>query len=344
LALADHYLQEEIMELQLKNIGMIKEANVKLDGLTVIAGENDTGKSTVGKALYAIVKSLHEQSNNIENEDVFSDTIDALLLKLFKTPLKSDSHISIKIDNDDFYIRRDLDSESINSYPKIFRSTTAHKGNYSKAIVSIFVETPLVWNFIDTFKNTVQIGHQTGIRVDIPYLMNDLAIKLANSSISNSKIDISDITKDIMQGNFRKDEMGRFYFDKQGKKIDLLNTATGIKTFGIFQVLSQNNWLNENTVLILDEPEVHLHPKWQLEMAKIIVELVKKGVKIVVNSHSPYMIQALIKYARDKDIVDKSNFYLTEKIDDYAVINNVNDELNRIFELLAEPMNEVFEL
>jgi predicted ATPase len=79
-------------------------------------------------------------------------------------------------------------------------------------------------------------------------------------------------------------------------------------------------------------------------MAKIIVELVKNGVKIVVNSHSPYMIQALIKYARDKDIVDKSNFYLSEKVDDYAVINNVNEELNKIFELLAEPMNEVFEL
>ena len=79
-------------------------------------------------------------------------------------------------------------------------------------------------------------------------------------------------------------------------------------------------------------------------MAKIIVELVEKGIKIVVNSHSPYMIQALIKYARDEDIVDKSNFYLTEKIDDYATINNVNEELNKIFELLAKPMNEVFEL
>ena len=33
---------------------MIKEANVSIDGLTVIAGENDTGKSTLGKALYFI--------------------------------------------------------------------------------------------------------------------------------------------------------------------------------------------------------------------------------------------------------------------------------------------------
>jgi predicted ATPase len=79
-------------------------------------------------------------------------------------------------------------------------------------------------------------------------------------------------------------------------------------------------------------------------MAEIIVELVKKGVKIVVNSHSPYMIQALIKYARDENIVDKSNFYLTKKVNDYAIINNVNNELNEIFELLAKPMNEVFEL
>ncbi|MBW5393834.1 ATP-binding protein, partial [Brachyspira hampsonii] len=47
------------MELQLRNIGMIKEADVILDGLTLIAGENDTGKSTVGKALYAVVAGLN---------------------------------------------------------------------------------------------------------------------------------------------------------------------------------------------------------------------------------------------------------------------------------------------
>ncbi|WP_300717783.1 hypothetical protein [uncultured Brachyspira sp.] len=47
------------MELQLRNIGMIKEADIILDGLTLIAGENDTGKSTVSKALYSIVAGLN---------------------------------------------------------------------------------------------------------------------------------------------------------------------------------------------------------------------------------------------------------------------------------------------
>ena len=103
-------------------------------------------------------------------------------------------------------------------------------------------------------------------------------------------------------------------FFKENMRIRYSILQQELKLLEYFKYLSQNNYLNENaSSYILDEPEVHLHPKWQLEMAKIIVELVKNGVKIVVNSHSPYMIQALIKYARVEDIVDKSNFYLTKK-------------------------------
>lgn len=37
------------MILSLKNIGKVESAKVELNGITVIAGENDTGKSTIGK-------------------------------------------------------------------------------------------------------------------------------------------------------------------------------------------------------------------------------------------------------------------------------------------------------
>ncbi len=39
------------MKLTLKNVGKVKEASIQLNGLTVIAGENDSGKSTIGKTL-----------------------------------------------------------------------------------------------------------------------------------------------------------------------------------------------------------------------------------------------------------------------------------------------------
>jgi len=162
-------------------------------------------------------------------------------------------------------------------------------------------------------------------------------------------MDLINNIQNIIDGTFKRDTSGRYYFSRQNifnieKTYNLQVISGGIKYFGILQSLLNNAYLNSRDLLILDEPEVHLHPKWQLEYAKILVELVKSGVKILVTSHSPYIIQALIKYVRDKNIVDKTNFYLSQKIDDYAMIENVNDELNRIFELLVEPMNEVFEL
>ena len=54
------------MKLHLKNNGKIKEADVEIGGLTVLAGENDTGKSTVGKVLFSIIKGM---ANPIFNND-----------------------------------------------------------------------------------------------------------------------------------------------------------------------------------------------------------------------------------------------------------------------------------
>jgi predicted ATPase len=203
------------------------------------------------------------------------------------------------------------------------------------------IETPLVWSITDFFRDIAQIESQMRIELDYPYLMKDLNFKLHIRNASNG-IDIKEKVTTLMGGEFKKDEMGRYYFDKKGQRIELVNTATGIKYFGIFQILSQNNYLNKNTVLILDEPEVHLHPKWQLEMAKIIVELVEKGVKIVVNSHSPYMIEALKRYSDLEKIENKTNFYLAEDGYIKQIDNSNSQTLVVIYEKLSEPY-DVFE-
>ena len=42
------------MFIQIENVGKVREAAIEIDGITVIAGENNTGKSTVGRTLFAI--------------------------------------------------------------------------------------------------------------------------------------------------------------------------------------------------------------------------------------------------------------------------------------------------
>ena len=56
------------MKLSLNNIGKISSATIEMNGITVIAGENDTGKSTLGKALFAVFNSLYKSEEKIAIE------------------------------------------------------------------------------------------------------------------------------------------------------------------------------------------------------------------------------------------------------------------------------------
>lgn len=46
------------MVLKIKNVGLIESADIELNGITVIAGHNNSGKSTVSKSLYCIASSF----------------------------------------------------------------------------------------------------------------------------------------------------------------------------------------------------------------------------------------------------------------------------------------------
>lgn len=49
----------------------------------------------------------------------------------------------------------------------------------------------------------------------------------------------------------------------------------------------------QHDVIILEEPEINLHPKNQILLARLIVNLVNAGLYIVVSTHSPYFLEQL---------------------------------------------------
>ncbi|WP_151722857.1 AAA family ATPase, partial [Acinetobacter ursingii] len=122
----------------------------------------------------------------------------------------------------------------------------------------------------------------------------------------------------------------------QGSSVPIRNTASGSKVFGILQLLSSNDFINKKSLLVFDEPENHLHPKWQLKLAEILIDLAEQGVYILVSSHSPYMIEALKRYSDLAGLEKESSFYLAKE----NSIQN-KDKLEEIFQVLSEPF-EVF--
>ena len=48
------------MFLGIKNLGKIETADIEINAITVIAGGNNSGKSTVGKTLFCIFNSFYD--------------------------------------------------------------------------------------------------------------------------------------------------------------------------------------------------------------------------------------------------------------------------------------------
>ena len=146
------------------------------------------------------------------------------------------------------------------------------------------------------------------------------------------------IRQDIMNGDASFDDdyfAGGFKYNRaDGKIFDLVDCATGIKSFSILQMLLKNLFLGDKTLMILDEPEAHLHPQWIVEYANLIVLLHKRlNVKFFITSHSTDMVSA-IRYISEKEkCLNNVSFYLAEQVgtESYSY-KYLKDDIEPIFE------------
>jgi ABC transporter, ATP-binding protein len=112
------------MRINIKNIGKIKEADVNLNGITLIAGKNDTGKSTVGKVLFSIFNGLHDikKKMNDEKKEAIERIIEGLLYDTgYMEKEKELSEISNKRDmitKEILNIDIEIDKNNIDKYIK----------------------------------------------------------------------------------------------------------------------------------------------------------------------------------------------------------------------------------
>lgn len=56
------------MKLKINNFAKIRNAEIIIDGITVIVGENNSGKSTIGKVLYSIFTTFHNFDIKLRRE------------------------------------------------------------------------------------------------------------------------------------------------------------------------------------------------------------------------------------------------------------------------------------
>jgi len=199
---------------------------------------------------------------------------------------------------------------------------------------AIYIDTPMALN------NYISIGNDYWNK--LPDLMRT---PLGSIDLKEKKLLLE--LKKIISGDIvtEEDPKGFLYKNlcykrEDGLEIDLINAATGFKSFAYLLKLLANGYLKKETLLIIDEPEAHLHPQWIVEFANILVKLNKKiGVKIMVTSHNPDMVSAIRAISETEGILDTTRFYLAER----SVKNNYKYEYKDLGNNIA-PIFESFNI
>jgi len=156
--------------------------------------------------------------------------------------------------------------------------------------------------------------------------------------------EISQEIQKIISGKLNITKSGDIsYSDTQGNSIPLSLTAMGISNIGLIDLLLRNNIINTGSFLIMDEPEVHLHPKWQVELANILYKIAKSGANIIIATHSLDLLKAFQVILKD-DFEIANNIISVNKVpfkENFSKINEL-DKINEVLDDLSKPYYDLY--
>ena len=214
--------------------------------------------------------------------------------------------------------------------------------------------------YMDNFSIFDMMGNMPSrfrYRGDVPYSdhvdnLKSMLLEGADESVelfdekSNEKIiKVETKIKNVIKGTIEFNNGSFVYSSKDSEPCSMINTASGIKQIGVIQKLLSNRKLKEGSFLIIDEPEVNLHPEWQFKLAEILTILVKDlNISIYINTHSPMFIESMEVFTKFYDLENDTNFYLTRKLENeekYDFIKIGYDNLYELYNNLAKPFESI---
>ena len=111
------------------------------------------------------------------------------------------------------------------------------------------------------------------------------------------------------------------------------------------KTLLETEALCDTDVLILDEPEIHLHPMWQITFAHLIVLLQKAfDLSVIITTHSHFFVDAIDLYTTKYGIAGKTHYYLAEQRGERASFREVTDCKDALYEKMSDAVEVLNEL
>lgn len=279
------------MKLTISNFKSIKSLSLNISNLTVLTGLNSSGKSSVIDAFRMLYKKSTGNTPFLEKQGNFQD----LLCEWFE----NDKKINFNIQDQSFEYNLDIFEDFYHPEQGYFPYALYYVGAerlgaqlYSDNIRNLDKSDFTLWTntlkYYDEHKSDI-------IKADIlPNMKEDKALIYAIEEIfqkisPTSQLDVltlPDVDISSLRVNNRRAP----------------NVGFGISyLFPI--VLSLLAFSHKNdTILILENPEAHIHPKGQSIIGELIAKVANSGTKIILETHSDHILSGIRIAVKERTI------------------------------------------
>ncbi|CAN2042631.1 AAA domain-containing protein [Candidatus Magnetomoraceae bacterium gMMP-15] len=309
------------MKIRFKNLGSIEKAELKLNDLTIIAGNNNTGKTYITYSLYGLLKhwknfasipekdklaaQLRKQgsikidiqklnSRKIEIIKGITERFSTQLHDIFSTQKSyfSKAEISVELKNQNFPRPFILSAERL-GISLFYKELDIAKNLLTEQLQKMSSES----NSLKAHPlNPFELIEKFSSRYALP-IRDNIFFTRDISNVQKKQSDfpeLSDKIKEMMGGHFKQRSKEIYFISKARKKgkfdIPLYLSSSSARGLADLYFFLKHE-AKKGQLLMIDEPESHLSPANQILMARLLARCVNSGLKIFISTHSDYLIK-----------------------------------------------------
>ena len=300
-------------EKRLKNLNINFENDEKILDVVVLAGVNGTGKTTVLEVIYDYFENFQNDKNKINIE----------------LDLEEENYINQNNISKETYLNNLIkDSIKKEKTPKVI---------YVPAEINF---QKVKFNLLALYKKRFLNKIDSYIIADIPFYIQMRIINTANKESEkklgnvrdeiiaeiNGIFDILDMDTRLIGMSTETTEILPIFTNLSEDKFDINELSSGEKQL-FLRTLAIRMLNPENSIILIDEPELSLHPKWQQRIVDVYRKIGENN-QIIIATHSPHILGS----------VKKENIMLLDKDGEGKIVVRTGDEL---YDSYGQPTDRV---
>ncbi len=300
-----------LQKLLLKNFKCFDELEIKFSNLNLLVGTNSSGKSSIIQSILLIVHNITNKGSSPLNGKYVS-------LGNFKEVanyIKNAKTFSLRISAEDeitefsfsengvlFQNHSDLINNKFNFKSKQIKYIPANRIGYENLYSKSYDDFDEIGSnaqfIFDYFEKNKDKPINQLLLVDkiqtLEHNVNYWLKKILNTYIKTTSIDRTD------------NIMTEYSYNSTNYFVRPKNIGSGISY--MISVLISCLFAKPNDLIIIENPEIHLHPKAQSVLSEFFVFVAKAGIQLIIETHSDHIFngfrKAVNKYSKDETLIN----------------------------------------